>query len=167
MFLTSGRERLLAGAAWADRQLDVTERRGADASRELVQSAGGSEIVPVFRGFLAPGKIPRKCPESLLHVSDTYDIVLVCGGQVVARDNDTRDTTMTTTHESLANPYYKDAVDLGASDALLGREPLWYRVGDSYVSAEDGHIGNSVLGAAYVDSYCGSIAGIRQQHDTP
>ncbi len=45
------------------------------------------------------------------------------------------------------------ATELGARDAAEGREPLWYRVGESYVCAETGHIGNPEIGAAYVSAY--------------
>jgi len=42
---------------------------------------------------------------------------------------------------------------LGRSDAADGREPLWYRVGRSYVSAESGHIGSPDVGAAYLAGF--------------
>lgn len=45
------------------------------------------------------------------------------------------------------------AEQLAREDAAAGREPLWYRCGESYVSAESGHVGNTELGAAYVAAY--------------
>jgi hypothetical protein len=46
-----------------------------------------------------------------------------------------------------------EAEDLGRTDAIKGREPLWYRVGDSYVNSETGHIGNTTLATAYLRGY--------------
>ena len=56
----------------------------------------------------------------------------------------------------------ESAEKLGKEDAAGGREPLWYRVGESYVSAESGQIGNSELGAAYVRAYCSERLAQRQ-----
>lgn len=44
-------------------------------------------------------------------------------------------------------------MQLAQEDARDGREPLWYRVGASYLSAETGHIGPGDVGAAYVTAY--------------
>jgi hypothetical protein len=53
------------------------------------------------------------------------------------------------------NGVIREAAELGRNDAREGREPLWYRVGESYVSAETGHIGAADVGAAYVAAYAG------------
>jgi hypothetical protein len=56
----------------------------------------------------------------------------------------------------------QSARKLGAQDRREGREPLWYRVGDSYSSG--GNIGNPKIGAAYIAGYqaAGSSGTMRQ-----
>jgi hypothetical protein len=53
--------------------------------------------------------------------------------------------------EMLAN--IRQAEIMGADDARNGREPLWYRVGPSYVCAATGHASNDLVGAAYIRGY--------------
>lgn len=43
--------------------------------------------------------------------------------------------------------------DTGAADALVGREPRWYRVGSSYLGVASGRIGSTALGQAYIEGY--------------
>lgn len=59
------------------------------------------------------------------------------------------------------------AAELGRLDAEDGREPLWYRVEESYISTESGHIGNPELGEAYVTAYCKERATLRLTESTP
>ena len=61
--------------------------------------------------------------------------------------------TVKTNAETLTSEQVDAAEQLAREDAAAGREPLWYRCGESYVSAESGHVGNTELGAAYVAAY--------------
>ena len=58
-------------------------------------------------------------------------------------------TTIDTTREAQIEATRQEA----AEDARLGREPAVYRTGDSYLSAESGHIIGSDIGAVYVETY--------------
>lgn len=56
------------------------------------------------------------------------------------------------------NPHIPAAIELGRADAKEGKEPFWYRVGDSYVSAVSGLIGNPYVAAAYLRAYSDETA---------
>lgn len=51
-----------------------------------------------------------------------------------------------------SNHEREQATQLGRNDAAANREPLWYRVGTSYLSSESGHIGNSEAKASEDDA---------------